>query len=78
MMSAMEKVRQTGTPIRATAREFGLPEASLRHKLSVVGFIQKPSIQVHHQSFPWKRSVTWLSTSSLCPSVAMDIAGQKW
>ena len=34
MMKAIEKVHQTGAPIRATAREFGLPEASLRHKLS--------------------------------------------
>lgn len=34
MVSALEKVRQTGAPIKTTAREFGIPEASLRHKVS--------------------------------------------
>ncbi|XP_053385176.1 uncharacterized protein LOC128550335 [Mercenaria mercenaria] len=34
MVTALEKVRQTGAPIKTTAREFGIPEASLRHKLS--------------------------------------------
>ena len=34
MTSAMEKVWQTGVPINTAARQFGLPESSLRHKLS--------------------------------------------
>ncbi|XP_053401883.1 uncharacterized protein LOC123566337 isoform X2 [Mercenaria mercenaria] len=34
MVTALEKVRQTGAPVKTTAREFGIPEASLRHKLS--------------------------------------------
>ena len=34
MINALEKVRKTGAPIRATARDYGIPEASLRHKLS--------------------------------------------
>ena len=31
--NAMEKVRETGVPIKTAARQFGLPESSLRHKL---------------------------------------------
>ena len=34
MASAILKVRETDAPIRTTARQFGLPESSLRHKLS--------------------------------------------
>ena len=34
MTSAMEKVRETGVPIKTAARQFGLPGSSLRHKLS--------------------------------------------
>jgi len=34
MVNAMKKVRQSGAPIKTTAREYGIPEASLRHKLS--------------------------------------------
>jgi len=30
----MEKVRETGVPIKTAARQFGLPGSSLRHKLS--------------------------------------------
>ena len=34
MTTALQKVRDTGAPLRTTAREFNLPESSLRHKLS--------------------------------------------
>ena len=34
MINAMEKVREDGAAIRTTATEFGVPDASLRHKLS--------------------------------------------
>ena len=33
MMNAIEVVRGTGAPIMTTAREYGIPEAYLRHKL---------------------------------------------
>ena len=33
MNAAYEHIRQTGAQIRTTAREFGVPEASLRHRL---------------------------------------------
>lgn len=34
MIQAMAKVREQGSAIRTTARQYGIPEASLRHKLS--------------------------------------------
>ena len=34
MEKALEKLRETGAPIKTTAREYGIPEASLRHKFS--------------------------------------------
>ena len=34
MTNAILKVRETNAPIRTTAAQFGLPESSLRHKLS--------------------------------------------
>ena len=34
MQNAIQEVRETGAPIKTTAREYGIPEASLRHKLS--------------------------------------------
>ena len=34
MSNAINKVRELCAPIRTTARLFGVPEASLRHKLS--------------------------------------------
>ncbi|KAL4231683.1 hypothetical protein ACF0H5_009262 [Mactra antiquata] len=34
MDNALLKVRETGAPIKTTARQYGVPEASLRHKLS--------------------------------------------
>ncbi|XP_060575053.1 uncharacterized protein LOC132732593 [Ruditapes philippinarum] len=34
MTMAIQKIKETGAPIKTTAREFNLPEASLRHKLS--------------------------------------------
>ena len=35
MMNAIEVVRGTGAPIMITARDYGVPEAYLRHKLIV-------------------------------------------
>lgn len=34
MTSAYQKIKECGGTVRGTAREFGIPEASLRHKLS--------------------------------------------
>ncbi|KAL4226892.1 hypothetical protein ACF0H5_014870 [Mactra antiquata] len=34
MVNALLKVRETGAPIKTTARQYGVPEALLRHKLS--------------------------------------------
>ncbi|KAL4223277.1 hypothetical protein ACF0H5_016749 [Mactra antiquata] len=34
LINAMEKIRQTGAPIKTTARQFGVPESSLCHRLS--------------------------------------------
>ena len=34
MEKALEKLRETGAPIKTTAREYGIPEASLRLKFS--------------------------------------------
>ena len=34
MTQAYLKCKETGAPIRTTARQYGVPEATLRHKLS--------------------------------------------
>jgi len=77
MTNAMEKVRETGVPIKTAARQFGLPESSLRHKLS--GRVDPKATRSGPSPFcPWKKNTTLFSTLSLCLNAAMATAEQRW
>ena len=52
MTAAYMKVKETGAAIQTTARKFGVPESSLRHKLS-----ERVNPEAHHPFLQRKKNV---------------------